>query len=708
MSCNTCAHQAEQSLKAVGVPASNTQAVWTMTWQHLDRCQCGAWVSPSSGVCKNARCSMLGKKVAQPRGWPPQGVRFTTQKSLVGQQTSAAPARPPVAAPPVRTPAGGAALPPVPVQAVPAVATAPVTAPIQPPQPPQRKRRKKPKKARPLTPLPVVHDERTGKKGAIPAGLDLLSAGKSQKWQDISLGALWGNYEYGGDLVGVTRALPSTGGAYVAGKRFKADSGVGARQGRDTSKATTTGAILPAMADMMANAKSQDIAQEGTMTLWYGEAADGNGSQFAAVYDTSTNEAACFVPGCRGSTSGEPCSHQLGAIAAALHGQDENGAFATQFRDALTDHARAKNVESAVTAGDCAYVLLKEQAPQIITFGSLVALSDAQTTFAKLAVAPPAKKKKTRPGSQVAKHLGKPKPPETSSSARPKAKHDPDFVATPQMQRTLRMVGAGLRMGYSGNNTGMTGRAFGLYGPPGTGKNTVAEEAAAALKMPYREIDLGRGADLQGLLGEVVLEPDGVGGTRSVAKLGPLGKALVDGEVVALNEIIHTDPDSQTFLHQVVQEGVIQLHNPEGADAEYIVHPSSVLFTTWNPKGGEQDRPGEALYSRLFTAKMDYPTPEEETDMLLGWSQGQGLPDVDETDAKTVVDFIHDIRSLADQGGVDVSPSFRDAQKFISMWAMTGDSGIAVEQLRGLASQAEDHELQWSEVQALFGRHFNS
>jgi MoxR-like ATPase len=231
-------------------------------------------------------------------------------------------------------------------------------------------------------------------------------------------------------------------------------------------------------------------------------------------------------------------------------------------------------------------------------------------------------------------------------------------------------------------------------------------ETAATMELPYREIDLGRGADLQALIGEVVLEPDGRGGTRSVAKLGPLGKALTRGEVVALNEIIHTDPDSQTLLHQITQEGRFTLHNPEGADEVHEVHPSSILGVTWNPKGGIQDRPSDALYSRLFTRRVGYPEPEEEQRRLLGWAEGQGLPNVDEDTAERTITLVNDLRELSVRGGLDVPPTFRDAQRFVTQWKLTGNIEQGLEQMRGLASQLDDHDLQWDEVNNLFERTF--
>jgi MoxR-like ATPase len=365
-----------------------------------------------------------------------------------------------------------------------------------------------------------------------------------------------------------------------------------------------------------------------------------------------------------------------------------------------------KRVGKAVTAGDSIYALLKEEGPDTMTFGSADVAQRAQEAFAPVTNVGDETKSKQTVRDNIRNALGDPETPVPTDSNRVPAAHNPNFVMTEEVEDTMRTIGGALRLGYSPNARGMMGRAIGFYGPPGTGKNAMLRETAASLDLPYREIDLGRGADLQAMIGEVVLEPDGKGGTRSVAKLGPLGKALTRGEVVCLNEIIHTDPDSQTVLHQIAQDGKIQLHNPEGADQVYDVHPSSILGVTWNPKGGRQDRPSEALYSRLFTRRVGYPSPEEETRRLAGWANGQGLPNLDEESVRRTVDLLHDLRELSTQGGLEVPATFRDGQRFLTQWKLTGDVQQGVEQLRGLASQLEDHDMQWRDVTNLVDRHF--
>jgi MoxR-like ATPase len=352
--------------------------------------------------------------------------------------------------------------------------------------------------------------------------------------------------------------------------------------------------------------------------------------------------------------------------------------------------------------------MLKKNGPDTMTFGSADVAERAQEVFEPRTNVGGAEKMKQDAQERIRRVLGNPEPPVPSRSPRDAAEHDPSFVMAEETEDIMRTIGAAIRVGYSPNSKGMAGRTIGLYGPPGTGKNAMLQEAAATMGLPYREIDLGEGVDFQAMIGEVVLEADGKGGTRSVAKLGPLGQALVDGEVIALNEIIHTRGDAQTVLNQIAQDGEIQLHATEGARKKtYKVHPSSVLALTWNPKGGKQNRPIESLSSRIFSSRrVDYPTPEEESRRLHSWAEGMGLPNVDEESTRRTVDMLHDLRELYIQRGIEAPPTFRAGQSFLSIWKMTNDINQGVEQLRIFTNQLEDHDMQWRDVTNLVDRHF--
>ena len=177
----------------------------------------------------------------------------------------------------------------------------------------------------------------------------------------------------------------------------------------------------------------------------------------------------------------------------------------------------------------------------------------------------------------------------------------------------------------------------------------------------------------------------------STATLGPLGKALLEGKVITINEINTLDPRQQSALYQILQDGTFTIQTPEGASIGTLrVHPSTIVGVTWNPMGGETDRPIPALYSRLFATRMDYPPEEEEKAMLRTWAVGRGVPVVEE-DLTATVRLIRALRSEAGDQALDLQAGYRDAQHFYVMLQYTGSVARAAESLQGLASQTYDH-----------------
>ncbi len=73
------------ALRGSGVPAGTSgQKIHNMVWQYLDRCTCGAWISPRSGVCRNPRCGQKNTVVGVTRPWPPGDVSWVQRKQDVG------------------------------------------------------------------------------------------------------------------------------------------------------------------------------------------------------------------------------------------------------------------------------------------------------------------------------------------------------------------------------------------------------------------------------------------------------------------------------------------------------------------------------------------------------------------------------------------------------------------------------------------------
>lgn len=247
--------------------------------------------------------------------------------------------------------------------------------------------------------------------------------------------------------------------------------------------------------------------------------------------------------------------------------------------------------------------------------------------------------------------------------------------------------------------SGMMGRAFGFYGPPGTGKNRGLKELAAHLGVPYAEVDVGADTSIQSLIGEVVLDH----GT-SKAKLGPVGRILTEGGVVAINEIVSADSEMQTVLHQVAQDGIMRIPGPEGSEHTYKVHPNSVLGVTWNPGGGRADRPTPALTERLLTMPVPLPSEKEEA-MILASSLRSDLGlDVPPSEVMDDIKFGRHLRELAAEGVLAHEPSPRMLRHFAATRILTGNPMIALQTVLIAADQGPELEGARQEMELYLGR----
>lgn len=277
------------------------------------------------------------------------------------------------------------------------------------------------------------------------------------------------------------------------------------------------------------------------------------------------------------------------------------------------------------------------------------------------------------------------------------------FEYTPQAKNAVEVFGACLRVAYGQTEQTMEGRCFALYGPPSSGKNEVFRAMAAAMSLPYVQRDINKDSDVQALLGTIVLEPDGRGGTRSVAKLGPVGAALASGAFVAVNEITEAAPEAQTLFHTIAQDGYIPLATPEGGVEPVPVHPSSVLGFTWNPKGDVQDRPNAALEGRMVALDYGYPDEKTEVSMLSRWVQGKGMGRDDERMEGTVK-LVRALRTMYDAGELDEAASYRHMQHFYMILQQTGKVALAARRLRALLPQLYGTDEKWAAIEPLIQR----
>jgi MoxR-like ATPase len=297
---------------------------------------------------------------------------------------------------------------------------------------------------------------------------------------------------------------------------------------------------------------------------------------------------------------------------------------------------------------------------------------------------------------------------------------DPDYEVGEQegnhLTQIMRRVNmgwqtAGRRVAAAGGDTSdpdayptsMEDRCWGLYGPPGTGKDSMAKEIAASLGLGFTAINARNRSDFQTMLCDTVIEADGKGGTRSVTKLGPLGHALVSGNVVSLSEIIAADDDAQSALHNVMQDGVIRPDGTEGATMSWKVHPNSMIFASWNPGTTRSDKPAPALLSRITSLELDFPTPQDESRRLSKKMTSYLGQEVTPKDVKRCVNLVRGLRELHQRGDLETCPTSRELVSFTKNYYLNGQNRHnAAEVFRVLCSQATGQkDDEWKQVSNL-------
>lgn len=536
------------------------------------------------------------------------------------------------------------------------------------------------------------------------------------------------------------------GDVAVVGKRYT-DPAYCAPLGKKRQQAAVSRLLVPAIDGL------QHFEMDGDFHLV--QMHDGN----TAWYDATTKRAAC--------TCGmNPCSHQMAAVLVGECDLNGDGADAerAQLWGMLSEVMATPDADlttaDVVRANDAAYAYLNTTAPTL-TFGAasleatvgvvvappahcpqcggfLTSAGQCNQCNGQAAVAPVTpiaatpesppppiptekpKSKKTKKDTDVQKFLDgltPPKPdteetlPEWLQQSIPEP--DPEFVLTGPAKAVLQTMKGMLGQRWKKMTadyatrgewqTGMTGRAFGLYGPPGTGKNSSVKELAATLGLPYVEVDVNAGTDFQSLVGQVVLE----NGTTT-AKLGNIGAVLAAGGVAVINEVVSSDPAIQTVLHQVAQDGIIRIPGPEGSEKTFKVHPNSVLVLTWNPQGGDADRPTEALTERLITLPVPLPSEAEERRMLAARLNADLGLELTPADVTEDVKFGREMRALARDGRLAMEPSFRLLRNFAAMRHITGDADLAMRQMLIAADQGPEIEEVAKEMRLYLGRHFQT
>jgi len=283
------------------------------------------------------------------------------------------------------------------------------------------------------------------------------------------------------------------------------------------------------------------------------------------------------------------------------------------------------------------------------------------------------------------------------------------------MQRMVSVRTMGVKMGRV-NET----RSFGIFGPPGTGKNELARQFAASLVtvdadgnerqgVHFEQVEFDRDMDTGALIGTTALE----NGT-TVARLGPIGLAAVQGSVICLNEVVR-NPKALTQFQSMIEEGEIRLKTPEAGIIKIPIHPATTFVQTWNPGlEGDADRPAEAPRSRTISMELPAPTSAEQAMRVNGFfskAPKEVQPTTSEVNA--AIAFFTQIRSAINQGkiqqrgrGSKAVPGPRDLNFFVLAGKTDGWSG-ALEQMRIFCDQnVEDRDKDWKLIQETFAINF--
>ena len=157
-----------------------------------------------------------------------------------------------------------------------------------------------------------------------------------------------------------------------------------------------------------------------------------------------------------------------------------------------------------------------------------------------------------------------------------------------------------------------------LTGPMGSGKSSLVVEIAARLNLNLVQVNAQRRLQIADLAGHLTA----VGGDV-LFQDGPLTTALRRGWWLLLNEVDLMEPGELAGLNTLLDGGPLVIPENSGE----VVPPASGfgLICTANTVGlGDRaglytgaQRMNAALLDRFWVIEADYPTPEEETDLLV-------------------------------------------------------------------------------------------
>ena len=182
-----------------------------------------------------------------------------------------------------------------------------------------------------------------------------------------------------------------------------------------------------------------------------------------------------------------------------------------------------------------------------------------------------------------------------------------------------------------------------LKGPTGCGKTRFLEHMAWRLKRPLVTVACHEDLTSSDLVGRFLIEGD-----ETVWQDGPLTKAVREGAICYLDEIVEARTDTTVVIHPLTDH---RRHLPiEKLGVEIIAHPDFMLVISYNP--GYQTVLKDLKPStkqRFVGMNFNYPPADVETRIVM---KEAGM---DERRARALVAAAGKARNLKDQGLQEVT-----------------------------------------------------
>lgn len=176
-----------------------------------------------------------------------------------------------------------------------------------------------------------------------------------------------------------------------------------------------------------------------------------------------------------------------------------------------------------------------------------------------------------------------------------------------------------------------------LKGPTGCGKTRFVEHMAAKLKRPLYTVACHDDLTATDLVGRHLVNHQG-----TYWQDGPLTKAVREGGICYLDEVIEARKDTTVVIHPLADDRRILPIDRTGEIIE--AHPDFMLVVSYNP-GYQSLIKGlkPSTRQRFVALSFDYPQAQQEVDIL------QRETRIDPKTAQLLVTIAHKLRRLAQQ-----------------------------------------------------------